>query len=100
MPRESGQDWPCILVFLTIVSSTWDVKNRLQIAHGLDLSTEAGRFITGSNLGHFSSSKWVPVVGCGAKLGRKVPLGSVVSPTVGGMLQSCQNTKELLPDQC
>jgi hypothetical protein len=57
------------------------------MAIGLDLSTEAGRFITGSNFGHFSGSKWVPVVGCGGRLGRRVPIGSVVSPPVGaGML--------------
>jgi hypothetical protein len=43
----------------------------------------AGRHIIGSNLGHFKGSKWVPVAGCGGRLGRRVPIGSVVSPTVG-----------------
>jgi len=57
------------------------------MAYGLDLSTKARRFITRSNFGHFKGSKWVPVVGCGGRLGRRVPFGSVVSPTVGaGML--------------
>jgi hypothetical protein len=52
------------------------VKNRLQMAYGLNLSTKAGRFTIGSNFGHFSGLKWVPVVGCGGRLGRKVPFGS------------------------
>ena len=56
------------------------------MAYRLDLSTEAGRFITGSNFGHFKGSKWMPVVGCSSRLGRRVPFGLVVSPTVGASM--------------